>query len=87
VFSKRYTFILISPIQHERQRPNDETRAHTSLLSRSHRIKCNVCLVSEMSSFHSGEYEAQNLLGCAAVFLIECRPTFHRYVRPPTTGR
>jgi hypothetical protein len=24
--------------------------------------------------------EAQNLLGCTAVFLIECRPTFQRYV-------
>jgi hypothetical protein len=31
----------------------------------------------EISSSHSGEYEAQNLLGCTAVFLIECRQT-HR---------
>jgi hypothetical protein len=28
----------------------------------------------EISSSHGGEYEAQNLLGCTAVFLIECRP-------------
>jgi hypothetical protein len=26
----------------------------------------------EISSSHSGEYEAQNLLGCSAVFLIGC---------------
>jgi hypothetical protein len=38
----------------------------------------------EISSSHSGEYEAQNLLGCTAVFLIECRPTFQRYVLPPS---
>jgi hypothetical protein len=31
----------------------------------------NLC---EISSSHGGEYEAQNLLGCTAVFLIECRP-------------
>jgi hypothetical protein len=30
----------------------------------------------EISSSHGGEYKAQNLLGCTAVFLIECRPTF-----------
>jgi hypothetical protein len=33
------------------------------------------------------EYEAQSLLGCTAVFLIECRPTFQRYVLPPSSGR
>jgi hypothetical protein len=27
----------------------------------------------EISSSHGGEYEAQNLLGCTAMFLIECR--------------
>jgi hypothetical protein len=26
----------------------------------------------EISSSHGGEYEAQNLLGCTAMFLIEC---------------
>jgi hypothetical protein len=31
--------------------------------------------------------EAQNLLGCTAVFLIECRLTFQRYVLPPSSGR
>jgi hypothetical protein len=30
----------------------------------------------EISSSHGGEYEAQNLLGCTAVFLIECRHSF-----------
>jgi hypothetical protein len=29
----------------------------------------------EISSSHGGKYEAQNLLGCTAVFLIECQPT------------
>jgi hypothetical protein len=27
----------------------------------------------EISSSHGGKYEAQNLLGCTAVFLTECR--------------
>jgi hypothetical protein len=31
--------------------------------------------------------EAQNLLRCNAVFLIECRPTVQRYVLPPALGR
>jgi hypothetical protein len=31
--------------------------------------------------------EAQNILGCTAMFLIECRPTFQRYVLPPSSGR
>jgi hypothetical protein len=39
----------------------------------------------EISSSHGGEYEAQNLLGCTAVFLIECRPTFQRYVLPTSS--
>jgi hypothetical protein len=42
---------------------------------------------SEISSYHSGEYEAQNLLGCTAVFLIECRPTFQRCVLPSPSGQ
>jgi hypothetical protein len=29
---------------------------------------------------------AQNLLGCTAVFLIECQLTFRRYVLPPSSG-
>jgi hypothetical protein len=37
----------------------------------------------EISTSHGGEYEAQNLLGCTAVFLIECRQTFQRCVLPP----
>jgi hypothetical protein len=44
----------------------------------------NLC---EISSSHDGEYEAENLLGCTAVFLTECRPTFQRYVLPPSSGR
>jgi hypothetical protein len=28
----------------------------------------------------------QNLLGCTAMFLIECRPTFQRHVLPPSSG-
>jgi hypothetical protein len=31
--------------------------------------------------------EAQNLLGCNAMFLIGCRPTFQRCVLPPSSGR
>jgi hypothetical protein len=34
----------------------------------------------EISSSRGGEYEAQNLLGCAAVFIVECRPTFQKHV-------
>jgi hypothetical protein len=41
----------------------------------------------EISSSHGGEYEAQNPLGCTAVLLIEFRPTFQRYVLPPSSGR
>jgi hypothetical protein len=40
----------------------------------------------EISSSHGGEYEAQNLLGSTAVFLIECRRTFQSYVLPPSSG-
>jgi hypothetical protein len=43
----------------------------------------NRCLEFEISSSHGGEYEAQNLLRCTAVFFIESRPTFQRYVLPP----
>jgi hypothetical protein len=43
----------------------------------------NIC---EISSSHGGEYEVQNcLLGCTAVY-NNCRPTFLRYVLPPSTG-
>jgi hypothetical protein len=28
---------------------------------------------------------AQNLLGCTAMFLIECRPMFQRCVLPPSS--
>jgi hypothetical protein len=41
----------------------------------------------EISSSHGGEYEAQNLLGCTAVLLIEFRPTFQRYMLPPSSAR
>jgi hypothetical protein len=34
----------------------------------------------EISSSHGGEYEAQNLLGCTAVFLIECRHSTRQYI-------
>jgi hypothetical protein len=40
----------------------------------------------QISSSYGCEYEAQNLLGCTAVFLIECRPTFQRCVLPPSSG-
>jgi hypothetical protein len=35
----------------------------------------------------SKNLKAQNLLGCTAVFLTECRPTFKRYVLPPSLER
>jgi hypothetical protein len=44
-------------------------------------------LCCEISSSHGGESEAQNLLGCTAVFLIECWTTFLRYTLPPSSGR
>jgi hypothetical protein len=47
-------------------------------------IQNSIC---EISSSHGSGYEAQNLLGCTAVFLIGCRPTFQRYVLPPSSGR
>jgi hypothetical protein len=31
--------------------------------------------------------DAKNLLGCTALFLTGCRPTFHRCVLPPLSGR
>jgi hypothetical protein len=39
-------------------------------------------LICEILRSHGGEYEAQNLLGCTAVFLIECLPTFQRCMLP-----
>jgi hypothetical protein len=47
------------------------------------RVVLEKLIVCKISISHGGEYEAQNLLGCTAVFLIECRPTFQRYVLPP----
>jgi hypothetical protein len=44
-------------------------------------IKIILC---EILSSHGVEYEAQNLLRCTAVFFIEYRPTFQRYVLPPS---
>jgi hypothetical protein len=40
----------------------------------------------EISSSHGGEYEAQNLMGCTAVFLIEFRPDFGDDHRPDDGG-
>jgi hypothetical protein len=37
-------------------------------------------IIVRFSSSHGGEYEAQKLLGCSAVFLIECRSTF-KYIQ------
>jgi hypothetical protein len=31
--------------------------------------------------------EARDLLGCTAVFLIECRLTSQRYMLPPSSGQ
>jgi hypothetical protein len=45
----------------------------------------NCRFLCEISSSHSAKYEAQNLLGCTAMFLIECRPMFQRYVLPPSS--
>jgi hypothetical protein len=41
----------------------------------------NIIIVDEICSFHGSDCEAQNLLGCIAVFLFECRPTFHASIR------
>jgi hypothetical protein len=40
------------------------------------------CIAKEAKFFDT---EAQNLLGCTDVFLIECLPTLHRYVLPPSS--
>jgi hypothetical protein len=57
-------------------------RIHSWLLSSK-----NLPLSCEISSSHGGEYEAEIILGCTAVFLIGCRPTFQRSVLPPSSGR
>jgi hypothetical protein len=41
----------------------------------------------EISGSHGGEYEVKSLLGCTAVFSNRCRPTFQRYVLPPSSGQ
>jgi hypothetical protein len=43
--------------------------------------------ICEISASHGGEFEAQSLMGCTAVFLIERRPTFQRYVLPQSSER
>jgi hypothetical protein len=48
--------------------------------------RSEVIKLRETSSSHSGEYESQNLLGCTAMFLIGCRPTFQMCVLPPSSG-
>jgi hypothetical protein len=51
------------------------------LASAFHSWEIHICrcssstILSETSSSHGGEYGAQNLLTCTAVFLIGCRPT------------
>jgi hypothetical protein len=40
-----------------------------------------------VESVNSMTLEAQSLLGCTAVFLIGCRPTFQRCVLPPSSGQ
>jgi hypothetical protein len=66
------------------------------LLSKSHCVtRCPQCAVANFGetwrelacSYNSLHYEAQNLLGCTAVFLIGCRPTFQMCVLPPSSGR
>jgi hypothetical protein len=47
----------------------------------------NIVGVCNHDSCSLSKDEAQNLLGCTAVFLTECRPTFQRYVLPPSSGR
>jgi hypothetical protein len=51
------------------------------IISLSHVM--NTSKQCEISSSHGGKYEAQNLVGCTAVFLIERRPTFQRCILPP----
>jgi hypothetical protein len=48
-------------------------------------IRKTAKMLCEISSSLGSEYEAQNLMGCTAVFLIECRPTFQRYMLPPSS--
>jgi hypothetical protein len=48
--------------------------------------KKEASITCEISSSHGGEYDVQCcLLGCTAV-LNDCRPTFQRYVLPPSSG-
>jgi hypothetical protein len=42
------------------------------------------CYAQSLLSFRNyASGEAENILECTAVFLIECRPTFQRYILPP----
>jgi hypothetical protein len=50
--------------------------AKVTVTDTTQKKKQNKYQLCEISSSRGGEYEAQNLLGCTAVFLIECRPTF-----------
>jgi hypothetical protein len=65
----------------------ESVRFYIPHLSSSHLVHREVCEYCELSSSHGGECVAQNRMGCTAVFLIECRPTFQRYVLPPSSGR
>jgi hypothetical protein len=46
----------------------------------------NSVIRCEISSSHGGKYQAQNFLGCTAMFLIECQLMFWRCVLPPSSG-
>jgi hypothetical protein len=50
------------------------------------KIKIKRRVNCQISKSHGGEYEAQNLLRCTAVFLIVCLPTFQRYELPPSSS-
>jgi hypothetical protein len=68
---------------------NVHTHTHTHVLcviSDNCRLLWIYMKPCELSSSHGGGYEAQNLLGYTAMFLIGCRPTFQRCVQPPSSG-
>jgi hypothetical protein len=55
------------------------------IVTQSQTAECRA-LKTKCSSRISSTFEAQNLLVCTAVFLIECRRTFQRYVLASSSG-
>jgi hypothetical protein len=83
VWSKKLTYTIVC--DDEQFYKTVETAARMNMTVFCDVARCSL-VECEVPSSHGGEYEAQNLLGCTAVFLIVCWPTFQSYVRPDDGG-